>query len=107
MWGILELTLGGYLHFIHFPQKGYVMGAIAYAILGRYIVKHRIVYSPILIGLIAASFKLFNIVIYQVPILSRSIINPALAIIAEAASVSMVAFIVTKFWRFKTINEEI
>lgn len=29
VWGLFEMTLGGFLHAIHFPQKGAVMGGLA------------------------------------------------------------------------------
>lgn len=104
LWGMLELTLGGFLHYIHFPQKGYVMGSIAYSILAVYVLKHKNIINPVIIGLIAASFKVFNIFIFGVPLFSRSIINPALAIIAEAASVTVVSFVVTRFFKVKIFN---
>lgn len=104
VWGLLELTLGGYLHFIHFPQKGFIMGALAYTILTMYVIKYSRVFSPLAIGFIAAGFKILNIFIFNVPIFSRSIVNPALAIIAEAASVTFVAFVVSRFVRLKAAN---
>lgn len=104
IWGLLELTLGGYLHFIHFPQKGLVMGALAYTILTVYVIKHRRVFTPLAIGFIAASFKILYVFIFSVPIFSRSIVNPALAIIAEAASVTFVAFVISRFVRVKAAN---
>lgn len=104
VWGLLELTLGGYLHFIHFPQKGLIMGAPAYTILTMYVIKHRRVFSPLVIGFIAASFKILNIFIFGVPIFSRSVVNPALAIIAEATSVTFAAFVISRFVRVKATN---
>lgn len=95
IWGLLEVTLGSFLHFIHFPQKGTVMGAVAYTIMLTYLLKHKgKLWHPIYLGIIAASFKAFNVFIFRVPIFSRAIVNPALAIIAEAISVTVGAYIV-------------
>ena len=104
VWGLVELTLGGYLHFIHFPQKGFIMGTLAYTILTMYVIKHRRVFPPLAIGFIAASFKTLNIFIFGVPIFSRFIVNPAFAIIAEAASVTIAAFTISRFVRVKAVH---
>lgn len=104
IWGMLELILGGYLHFIHYPQKGYVMGALAYTILTAYTLKYHKLFSPLLIGFIAASFKFLNVFIFGAPIYSRSIINPVLAIIAEAASITLAVYVISRFTRLKAAN---
>jgi len=104
IWGLIELFIGGYLHVVHLTQKGYVMGAFAYTLLTMYVVKHRKVFTSLVIGVIAASFKIFNILIFGVPIFSRSIVNPALAIVAEASSVTLVAYIITRVAKLKAAN---
>lgn len=106
VWGVLELTLGSFLHIIHWPGKGQIMGGIAYIILATYVIKYKTFWHPIVIGIIAASFKLFNVLIFGVPILSRAIVNPATAIIAEAASVTVVAFIISKYQAHKAALAE-
>lgn len=96
IWGLAELTLGGFLHSIHHPQKGNIMAAVAYTIMLTYLVRHKNIVHPFFVGIIAACFKFFNVFIFGVPIFHRSIVNPALAIIAEAASVTLGAFIIVQ-----------
>lgn len=96
IWGLIELSLGGFLHYIHHPQKGKIMAAIAYTIMLTYLLRvhNKKIIHTLYIGIIAAFFKIFNIFIFGIPIFSRSIINPALAIITEAATVTLGAFVV-------------
>ncbi len=101
IWGILEMTLGSFLHVIHLPQKGLIMGAIGCSILTVYVVKHKMIWHPIVIGCIAASFKLLNVFIYSVPIYARSIVNPGLAIICEAIAVSLIAYVIVKYVQYR------
>lgn len=93
IWGLAELSLGGYLHYVHHPLKGKIMVSIAYTIMLVYLARHKNIWHPVFMGIIAASFKFFNVIIFGVPVFSRSIVNPALAIIAEAASVTAGVFI--------------
>lgn len=104
IWGIFELTLGGFFHLIHYPLKGQVMGAIGYAIMAAYVIKYRKIWGLLLMGCIAAGFKFFSIFIFHVPPLSMMIINPAASIIIEAATAAAVSFAISKFIEMKIIK---
>jgi len=101
IWGIVEITLGTYLHFIHFPYKGHLLSAIGCSIVALYIIKHNNPRRSIWIGVVAASFKFLNIIIYNIPFLHRSIINPAISIIFEAIAISIFVPFITKAYSFK------
>jgi hypothetical protein len=93
VWGLFEMTLGGFLHAIHFPQKGAIMGGLAISFMAIFVTmtgKPSLV--PIL-GVIAASFKPLDAVIFGVPVGSPFIVNPALAIVMEALAFSAVAVV--------------
>ena len=91
VWGLVEMTLGGFLHVIHFPQKGAIMGGLAISIMVIFVtVTKKPALVPIL-GIIAASFKPFDAIIFGVPVLSPYIINPAIAIVMEALAFGAVA----------------
>jgi len=93
IWGFFEMTLGGFLHIIHFPQKGAIMGGLAISFMAVFItITGRPSLVPIL-GVIAASFKLFDAVILGVPVGSPYVINPAVAIVMEALAFSAVAVV--------------
>lgn len=96
LWGILEFSLGGFLHSIHYPGKGYIMTAIGFTIMTTCLIRNKIFWHPIFIGLIAASFKLLNVIFLAMPLLSRGIINPAASIILESILVSSMAFAVMR-----------
>lgn len=95
-WGILEITLGSFLHALHFPQKGAVMGGLAVSLMAFFVAltgKPQLV--PFL-GLIAASLKLFSASYIGLALLSPFIFNPTLAIILEAVAFSVVVVIFKK-----------
>ncbi len=84
VWGFSEMTLGGFLHIIHFPQTGAIMGGLAISFMAIFVtVTGKPSLVPIL-GVIAASFKPFDAIIFGVPVLSPYVINPAIAIVMEA-----------------------
>jgi hypothetical protein len=91
IWGFLEMTLGGFLHVIHFPQKGAVMGGLAISLMAVFVTVTRKPSLVPLLGIIAASFKPFDAVIFGVPLGSPYIVNPAIAIVMEALAFSAVA----------------
>jgi hypothetical protein len=93
VWGFFEMTLGGFLHIMHFPQKGAIMGGLAISFMAFFVTmtgKPSLV--PIL-GFIAASFKPLDAIIFGVPIGSPFIVNPAIAIVMEALAFSAIAVI--------------
>lgn len=84
IWGLAEMTLGGFLHAIHFPQKGAIMGGLAVSLMAIF---YTLTGKPSLVpllGVIAASFKPFSAIIFGMPVLSPFVVNPAIAIIMEA-----------------------
>ncbi len=90
VWGLVEMTLGGFLHAIHFPQKGAIMGGLAISFMAIFVtITKRPSLVPIL-GIIAASFKPFDVIIFGFPLLSPYVINPAIAIVMEALAFSAV-----------------
>ncbi len=90
VWGFLEMTLGSFLHAIHFPQKGAVMGGIAVSLMAFFTTITGKPGLVPLLGVIAALLKPFSALIYGVPVLSPFIVNPSLAIILEALAFSAV-----------------
>jgi hypothetical protein len=96
IWGFFEMTLGGFLHVIHFPQKGAVMGGLAISLMAVFTsVTGRPSLVPLL-GIIAASFKPFDAFIFGVPVWSPYIVNPAIAIIMEAVAFGFVAILLKR-----------
>lgn len=96
IWGMLELTLGGMLLFIHFPQQKMIMAAAAFVILMTYLNRHKDLRGLVIIGLIAAVIRTFDVFIFGIPLFSRPILSPALGIIVEAVSVSAAAFVFSR-----------
>jgi len=93
VWGFFEMTLGGFLHIIHFPQTGAVMGGLAISFMAIFVtVTGKPSLVPIL-GVIAASFKPVDAIIFGVPVLSPYVINPAIAIVMEALAFSAVTVV--------------
>ena len=91
IWGVLEATLGGFLHLIIFPNKGAIMSGIGMAIMASALAIYRKPSMLLGIGIIAASFKLLNVWLLFVSIGAIHIINPAMAIIFESLAFSLVA----------------
>lgn len=82
LWGVVEISFGSLLHILNVPLSGLFMATIGItiAIIGRlYVPKPG---STFFIGLIAALLKMFS--------LGGIIINPMIAIIAEASLAEMV-----------------
>jgi len=93
VWGILEITLGSFLHAIHFPQKGAVMGGLAVSLMAFFTALTGKPQLVPLLGLIAALLKPFSVFYLSVPLLSPFIINPGLAIILEAVAFTAVVLV--------------
>jgi len=91
MWGLIELSLGGYLHLVHFPDKGAVLGGIGFALMAWFTAVTRRPRLVPWLGLIAASYKLPDAVPLHVSFTSAPVMNPAMAIIVEALVFSLVA----------------
>ena len=91
IWGVLEATLGGFLHMIIFPNKGAIMGGIGVAIMASALAIYRKPSMLLGIGIVAAAFKLLDVWLFALPIASIHIVNPAMAIIFESLAFSLVA----------------
>ncbi len=85
------MSLGGYLHLIHFPDKGALLGGIGFALMAWFTAMTRRPRLVPWLGLIAASFKLPDAVLLHASLLSPSVVNPAMAIIIEALAFRLVA----------------
>jgi hypothetical protein len=90
VWGLVEATLGGALHLIHFAYKGAIIGGIGMALMATFVViyrRHRLVFWT---GVIAALFEPLSAVIYGQPIFSPFVVNLASAILLEALAFTLV-----------------
>jgi hypothetical protein len=97
IWGLVEATLGGFLHMIIFPNKGAIMAGIGVAIMASALAIYKKPGMLPGIGIIAASFKLLDVWLFALPVASIHIINPAMAIIFESLAFSLVAvFMINK-----------
>ena len=94
IWGLLEATLGGFLHLIIFPNKGAIMGGIGVALMASALAIYKKPGMLLGIGIVAASFKLLDVWLFSLSIASIHIINPAMAIIFESLAFSLVAALV-------------
>jgi hypothetical protein len=96
VWGLVEATLGGALHLIHFTYKGAITGGIAMSIMAAFVVTYRRPRLVFWIGVIAALFKPLSALIYGQPVFSPFVVNPASAIILEALAFTLVVSLSSK-----------
>jgi hypothetical protein len=96
VWGLVEATLGGALHLIHFTYKGAITGGIGMSIMAAFVVTYRQPKLVFWIGVIAALFKPLSAVIYGQPIFSPFVVNPASAILLEALAFTLVVSLLFK-----------
>ena len=96
VWGLVEATLGGALHLIHFTYKGAITGGIGMAIMATFVVMYRQPKFAFCIAVIAALFKPLSAVIYGQPIFAPFVVNPASAILLEGLAFSLVASLLFK-----------
>ena len=83
VWGLGEATLGHLLHLIRVPGlPGLVMVPFAVAIMGRAAARSRSAAAVFLAGAVAASFKLFDLLVPGTDMLALS--RPIQAILLEA-----------------------
>ena len=76
IWGVVEMTLGSYLHVLNVPQAGTLMAAVGMAVLvvGRSFVPKR--GATLLMGVVAMFIKMFS--------LGGIVSNPMFAIFMES-----------------------
>ena len=96
IWGLVEATLGGFLHLIFFWGKGAIMGGIGMAIMATFVVMYRRPRLVFWIAVVAALFKPLSAVIYVQPIFGPSVVNPASAILLEALAFTLVVSLLFK-----------
>ncbi len=83
VWGVGEATLGHVLHLLHIPGlPGLVMVPFAVAVMGRVAARSRGAGAVFFAGIVAASFKLLDLLVPGTDILA--LINPIQAILLEA-----------------------
>jgi len=96
VWGLVEATLGGALHLIHFTYKGAITGGIGMSIMATFVVMYRRPKLVFFIAAIAALFKPLSAVIYGQPIFAPFVVNPASAILLEGLAFSLVVSLLFK-----------
>jgi hypothetical protein len=96
IWGLVEATLGGALHLVHFAYKGAITGGIGMALMATFVVIYRRPKLVFWLGVIAALFKPLSAVIYGQPIFSPFVVNPASAILLEALAFTLVVSLLFK-----------
>lgn len=83
VWGLGEATLGHILHLARVPGlPGLVMAPLAVLVMGRAAVRSRSAAAVFLAGVVAASFKLFDLLVPGTDLLTLS--RPIHAILLEA-----------------------
>jgi hypothetical protein len=96
VWGLIEASLGGALHLIHFTYKGAITGGIGMAIMATFVVTYRRPKLVFFVAAIAALFKPLSAVIYGQPIFAPFVVNPASAILLEGLAFSLVVSLLYK-----------
>jgi hypothetical protein len=98
VWGLVEATLGGALHFVHFPlfYKGAIPGGIGMAIMAAFIAIYRRPRLVFWIAVIAALFKPLSALIYRQPVFAPFVVNPASAILLEGLAFTLVVSLLFK-----------
>src|SRR4030043_1454682 len=74
IWGLVEATLCGALHLVHFAYKGAITGGIGMAIMATFVVMYRRPRLVFWIAVVAALFKPLSAVIYVKPIFDPSVV---------------------------------
>ena len=88
VWGVGEATLGHVLHLLHIPGlPGLVMVPFAVVVMGRVAARSRGAGAVFLAGMVAASFKFFDLLVPGTDILA--LVNPIQAILLEALAAAV------------------
>jgi len=96
VWGLVEATLGGALHLVHFAYKGAITGGIGMSIMATFVVLYRRPKLVFSLAVIAALFKPLSAVIYGQPVFAPFVVNPASAILLEGLAFSLVVSLLFK-----------
>jgi hypothetical protein len=95
-WGLVEATLGGFLHLVHYQYAGAITGGIAMSIMAAFVVMYRRPKLAFFLAVIAAMFKPLSALIYGQPIASPFVYNPASAILLEGLAFAAVVSLMFK-----------
>lgn len=106
IWGILEASLGLFLHLIHLPAKGYIMGSIGISIMALAVTRYRAPYVACGIGVIAAVVKLLDIVVLPQSMWGM-VMRPAIAILLESLAFCLISTPVFYLYARKTAEQRI
>lgn len=90
LWGLIEATFGGALHFAGFPYAGTIMASVGFSILYA---AARAGVSPVRIAgisVLAASFKLLDCWLFGLPALHITVVNPATAIACQGIAAAVI-----------------
>jgi hypothetical protein len=90
IWGLFEATLGGVLHIAHLPFTGTIMASIGFTILYSALKAGAKPAHLFAVALIAASFKFLDAPLFGLPLVDRTIINPAVAISSQGLACAVV-----------------
>jgi hypothetical protein len=96
VWGLVEATLGGALHLIHFAYKGAITGGIGISIMAAFVVIYRRPKLAFGLAVIAALFKPLSALIYGQPAFSPFVLNPASAILLEGLAFTVVVSLLSR-----------
>lgn len=88
VWGIIEATLGWFLHFIHLPGKGIILASLGIICMMNGVMDIKKSGVALRIACIAALIKLTNM-LFPVPVLfAYHVINPTISILLEGLLVA-------------------
>lgn len=90
VWGLIEATMGGLLHFAHVPFTGTIMASIGFALLFAAMQGGLKPAELALVSLVAASFKFTDVLIFGASPFDIIITNPAVAIASQGLAFAAV-----------------
>lgn len=91
LWGFIEATLGGAMHFFMAPYTGPILGSIGCSILYFALRRGVSVRSLLVITLIAAGMKFFDIFLFKLALSEVTVVRPAAAILMQGCAFTFIA----------------
>lgn len=88
-WGLIEAFLGGMLHLTHLPSTGVIMSSIGFTLLFMALRAGIKPSQLVIVSLIAAAFKGLDALLFGLPLLHQTIVNPATAIAAQGLAAAL------------------
>ena len=105
LWGLSEAALGMYLRQCASTVSGSVMtGAALFFLAAAWTISPRLTTAAALVA-VAASFKLFDALLLDLPILHGAIGNPIFAIVMEGAAFALIVSVVSKALAGKAVGQ--